>query len=257
MNGVLRGPFIAARAFGLAMVVAVLALIEVLIRFDILNPYIVPLPSAVLADIPRVVMDENVPSRFVRTLRSVLAAGALVALFGLPVSLLIYRSRVFRAATTTWIASLAAAPIVLAYPLFLVIFGRNDLTVITIGFVSGFAPFVLKTVEGLVAIRSRLIDVGRVLRLSQWQMVTKILIPAAVPVIFTGMRLALIYTIVTVVAIEFLINIGGLGQLINELAERYDLTGTYVSIICVVLISVLFFVVLERVEAWLRRAPAE
>ena len=43
-----------------------------------------------------------------------------------------------------------------------------------------------------------------------------------------------------------------LGQLINELAERYDLPGTYGAILFVILASVLFFAVLERVERWLR-----
>jgi NitT/TauT family transport system permease protein len=54
------------------------------------------------------------------------------------------------------------------------------------------------------------------------------------------------------VAVEFLINFGGLGQLINELAERYDLPGTYAAISFVVLISIVFFIVTERAERWLR-----
>jgi ABC-type nitrate/sulfonate/bicarbonate transport system permease component len=53
------------------------------------------------------------------------------------------------------------------------------------------------------------------------------------------------------VGVEFLINFGGLGQLINELAERYDLPGTYAAICFVILVSVLFFMLVERVERWL------
>ena len=54
------------------------------------------------------------------------------------------------------------------------------------------------------------------------------------------------------VGVEFLINYGGLGQLINELAERYDLAGTYAAICFVILVSVLFFITLEKAERWLR-----
>jgi NitT/TauT family transport system permease protein len=57
--------------------------------------------------------------------------------------------------------------------------------------------------------------------------------------------------LINIVGVEFLINFGGLGQLINELAERYDLPGTYGAILFVILASVLFFVVLERAEQWL------
>jgi ABC-type nitrate/sulfonate/bicarbonate transport system permease component len=54
------------------------------------------------------------------------------------------------------------------------------------------------------------------------------------------------------VGVEFLINFGGLGQLINELAERYDLAGTYAAILFVILISINVFVLTEWLERWLR-----
>ena len=60
------------------------------------------------------------------------------------------------------------------------------------------------------------------------------------------------FALINVVGVEFLINYGGLGQLIEDLAERYDLAGTYAAICFVILVSVLFFVALERIERWLR-----
>ena len=56
------------------------------------------------------------------------------------------------------------------------------------------------------------------------------------------MRLGLIFALINIVGVEFLINFGGLGQLINELAERYDLPGTYAAICFVILVSVVFFI---------------
>jgi NitT/TauT family transport system permease protein len=70
-----------------------------------------------------------------------------------------------------------------------------------------------------------------------------------------GVRLGLIFAMINVVGVEFLINFGGLGPLINELAERYDMPGTYAAIGFVVLVSICFFVALERIEQWLRPAP--
>jgi ABC-type nitrate/sulfonate/bicarbonate transport system permease component len=52
--------------------------------------------------------------------------------------------------------------------------------------------------------------------------------------------------------VEFLINFGGLGQLINELAERYDLPATYGAICFVILASIVFFDITGRLERWLR-----
>jgi ABC-type nitrate/sulfonate/bicarbonate transport system permease component len=120
------------------------------------------------------------------------------------------------------------------------------------GFIAGLPPVILKTVEGLGGARRVLIDVGRSFNLTGAQMFAKILFPAALPTIFVGLRLGLIFCLINIVGVEFLINFGGLGHVINDLAERYDLPGTYAAIGFVVLTSVLFFVVTERIERWLR-----
>jgi ABC-type nitrate/sulfonate/bicarbonate transport system permease component len=66
------------------------------------------------------------------------------------------------------------------------------------------------------------------------------------------LRIGLIFALINVVGVEFLINFGGLGPLINELAERYDMPGTYAAICFVVFVSIIVFVVMERLEKWLR-----
>ncbi len=243
-----------ARVFGVASLLAAIALIELLIRAGLINRFIVPLPSQILAALPRIVSDENVVQRFWQTTQEVLWASLLLAVVGIGLGALLYRFRVLRLACETWVGALAAAPIVLAYPLFLVLFGRSATTIVAIGFVAGLAPVILKTVEGLAATRQVLINVGRSFRLTTSQQFWKILLPAALPSIFVGLRLGLIFAMINIVGVEFLINFGGLGQLINELAERYDLPGTYAAICFVILTSIVFFDVTERLERWL--APA-
>lgn len=239
---------------GAATAIAFFALLEALIRLGVINGYVVPLPSSVVASFGRVITEEAVLQRFLATMGEALMAGVLVTLVGVALGVLLYRSRVLRLATETWIAALAAAPLVLAYPLFLVIFGRSALTIAMMGFASGLAPVILKTLEGLLGVRPALLNVGRSFNLTPAQQFWKVQFPAAVPTIFVGLRLGLIVALINVVGVEFLINFGGLGQLINELAERYDLPGTYAAICFVILISVCFFVVLERIEKWLRPA---
>ena len=195
---------------------------------------------------------QTVVERFWQTTQEVLWASLMLAAVGIPLGVLLYRVRILRLACETWVAALAAAPIVLTYPLFLVIFGRSATTIVMIGFAAGVAPVILKTIEGLVSTRKVLIDVGRSFRLSASQQFWKILLPAALPSVFVGMKLGLIFAMINIVGIEFLINFGGLGHLINDLAERYDLPGTYGAICFVVLTSVVFFDVTERLERWLR-----
>jgi ABC-type nitrate/sulfonate/bicarbonate transport system permease component len=259
-------------ALGLsALVVAILGL-EALIRIGAINHFIVPLPSEVAEAFGRVIEEEDIAERFGLTLFGyqftilcpvcgerfrltffeALTASAMITVIGIALGLLLYRVRILREATETWVAALASAPTVLMYPLFLVIFGRSAWTIIVMGFVAGLPPVILKTIEGLSGTRPVLINVGRSFNLTGLQLFTKILFPAALPTIFVGIRLGLIFTLINVVGVEFLINFGGLGQLINDLAERYDLPGTYAAISLVILVSVCFFVLTEWIERWLR-----
>ena len=241
-------------ALGLGTLIVAGGVLEALIRGGAVNRYIVPLPSQVLLAFERVVVEENVVQRFLLTSVETLVAGALVTIVGVALGVLLHRVRLIRAACETWVAAFASAPIVLMYPLFLVIFGRSATTIVMMGFVAALPPVILKTVEGLSATRAVLIDVGRSFNVTPAQMFWKIMLPAALPTVFVGLRLGLIFAMINIVGVEFLINFGGLGQLINELAERYDLPGTYAAIGFVVLVSVLFFYVTERVERWLRPA---
>lgn len=237
---------------GWGTLVVLLAIVEAFILAGFINGFIVPRPSQVLAAIPRIVVEEDVLHRFGQTALEVLWASAMLALIGLAIGMLLYRFRLLRLATETWVAALASAPVVLMYPLFLVIFGRSATTIVMIGFAAGLPPVILKTVEGLAGTRHVLVNVGRSFRLSNAQLFHKILLPAALPSIFVGLRLGLIFAMINIVGVEFLINFGGLGQLINELAERYDLPGTYGAILFVILVSVVFFYLTERLEQWLR-----
>lgn len=227
-------------------------LVEALVRLDVLSIYVVPLPSTIFAAIPRVVAEEDILRRLLLSGGEALAAAALLVIVGTSVGIALYRSRLLRTATETWIAAFAAAPLVLAYPLFLVIFGRSALTIIMLGFLAGVAPMILKTLEGLTLVRPTLLNVGRSFNLSPWNLFWKVHFPAAVPTIFTGIRLSLIFALINVFGLEFLINFGGLGQLVNELSERYDLPGTYVAIGCVIAVSIFFFLAIEKLERWLR-----
>ena len=241
-----------AAAFGVATTVAAVALVELAIRVGAINRFIVPLPSQILAAIPRIIAEENLLHRFWQTTLEIVWSSLLLAFVGIGAGALLHRFRILRAACETWVAALAAAPIVLMYPLFLVIFGRSATTIVMIGFVAGLAPVILKTVEGLAATRGVLIDVGRSFRLTRRQQFWRILLPSALPSVFVGLKLGLIFAMINIVGVEFLINFGGLGQLINELAERYDLPGTYGAILFVILTSVLFFAATGRLERWMR-----
>jgi NitT/TauT family transport system permease protein len=241
-------------ALGLGTLALSVAVVEILIRAGVVNRFIVPLPSQIAGAFERVILEEDIPHRFLVTAREALWATLLLAVVGTAIGVLLHRVKLLRDATETWVAAMASAPTVLMYPLFLVIFGRSEKTIIMMGFVAGLPAVILKTIEGLAGTRRVLIDVGRSFKLTEMQLFWKIYFPAALPTIFVGLRLGMIFALINIVGVEFLINFGGLGQLINDLAERYDLAGTYAAICFVILVSVVFFFLTDRIERWLRPA---
>jgi NitT/TauT family transport system permease protein len=239
---------------GIGTLAAFIALMQVLVETGMLNRFIVPPPSDVFLAFERVIVEEHIVDRFLLTMRECISAAALLAVFGISIGTLLYKVNILRQATETWVAAAASAPTVLMYPLFMVIFGRSATTIIMMGFVACLPAVILKTIEGLSGTKRVLMNVGMSFKLTPWQMFWKIQFPSALPTIFTGFKLGLIFALINVVGVEFLINFGGLGQLINDLAERYDLAGTYAAICFVILVSVCFFVVVEWFERWLTRA---
>ena len=104
-------------ALGLGSFVVVIVLVELLIRIGLINRFIVPLPSEIVAAFPRVIVEEDVLQRFLLTAGEAFSASILVTLFGVAGGVLLYRYHLLRLATETWVAAVAAAPLVLMYPL--------------------------------------------------------------------------------------------------------------------------------------------
>jgi NitT/TauT family transport system permease protein len=232
--------------------VVFLLVAEILIQIGVISRFIVPPPSEIIGSFYRVIVEEDVFGRFLLTASECLITGVMLTVFGVAGGVLMHRFKLLQQAIETWVAAMASAPVVLMYPLFLVIFGRSAWTIIMMGFIAALPPVILKTIEGIAGTRKVLVNVGKSFNLTANQQFWKILFPAALPTIFVGLRLGLIFALINIVGVEFLINFGGLGQLINELAERYDLAGTYAAICFVILVSIVFFMALEKAERWLR-----
>jgi NitT/TauT family transport system permease protein len=241
-----------AATAGLAGVAAVALALEAAIGAGWVSALIVAPPSSLPAAFAKLWEEGFVLQPFALTVGQAFAATAAAALVGIPWGYLLWRRPALGAAYEPWIGAAFAAPTVLLYPLFLVVFGRGYATTIFVGFLAAVIPVVLKTREAFLGVPKVLLEVGRSLRLPQAALVRRIAFPAAVPAIFTGLRLALIYALVNIIGIEFLIDFGGLGRIVSEMYFRYEIPGMYAAILLIVAVSWSFLAALARIETWLR-----
>jgi NitT/TauT family transport system permease protein len=250
--GALSRSHYAPALVGLTLILALLALWQAAEMLGLVSNLVAPAPTTIIASFPALITEEGLLQRFVQTFIEAFIAASLAMVVGTPLGWWLHSKRWAGRAYESWVATFAAAPLVLIYPLFLVIFGRNAGTIIAMSFLTALPAIVLKTKEGLDGIKRVFIAVGHSFRLTQAQIFWKIMLPAAVPTICNGVRLGLIYALISVVGIEFLINYGGLGELIDDLAERWEIAMEFGAIFFVVLVSMCFFYITEKLERWVR-----
>jgi NitT/TauT family transport system permease protein len=236
----------------LAVLVALIALMEVLVGQGLVSRFLVAQPSAIAAEMMTLYHDEHLIEAIASTFGSTLAATGVGLVAGIPSGYVLYRNTLLGEAYGPWIAGLFSAPLILLYPLFLVLFGRGVLTIIVISAIIATIPIVLNTQQAFAGVRSVHLNVARSFKLTGWQTFWKVLFPSAIPTIFTGIRLGLIYAMISVVAIEYLVVLGGLGSLVSDMYDRYNIPGMYAAIVAVIAVTVVFFKMAAGVERWLR-----
>lgn len=244
---------VTAPAFwSLIVLVVLLMLLEGAVRADLVSSAVVASPSAALLGIVDLQQKVDILGALRSTLSTTLVAVALELIVAVPLGHLMYKRRAFGIAYTGWFAALSAAPIFLLYPLFLVIFGRNLVTLIVMGFLPGVIPLILHVQEGFLGVKQTYINVGESFALSRRAIFWRIMVPAAAPTIATGVRLALMYTLINIVAVEYLVDVGGLGRIVADRYFHFDIPGTYSAIIAVAAVSVFLNWLIGRGEHWIR-----
>ena len=243
---------LASHLVAASIVAAAALVVELVVRSGLINSFLLPPPSAVLASLPMLFAEERLVPRLAMTAMEVLAGAATATVAGLLVGWLLHRWPSLRQAFIGWVVGFAAAPLILLYPLFLIFFGRGLATIIAMSAVAAVTPIILKTVEGLDGTARVLLDTGRSFDLTARQLLWLVRVPAAVPSILSGIRLGLVYALTGVVSVEYLTNFGGLGELITDLADRYEMAAMYGAILFVMLVSAGLLTLAEGLEGWLR-----
>ncbi|RZU30833.1 ABC transporter permease [Blastococcus saxobsidens] len=237
----------------IAVIVVFLVLVEIAVRTELINPFFVPRPSEAVARMGTRLTDGEFLGLVAVTLGETFAGFALAAVVGMVVGFLLWRSRSLGDAFEPLVAALFSSPIVLLYPIFLVILGRNSTAIVALAAVFAVLPTILFTKQALSAVSRTMLNVGRSLNLSAWSNFRHILLPAAAPTIFTGLRIALTYVLIVVVAMEYILQIGGLGRFVSESSLLFRATDLYASVGLIVIISAAFIWAINRLEKLVQR----
>lgn len=125
-----------------------------------------------------------------------------------------------------------SVPTISLFPLFLVFFGIGDLAKISIAAWATSLSVLINTLYGVRNVKEARVKVAKVLRANRWQILSKVIIPDALPSIVVGIRIALSMSLVVVVASEMIMGTTkGLGRRIFDAALIYEMPDMYAAII--------------------------
>jgi len=158
----------------------------------------------------------------------VLMGFGLAAMVAVPLGVLMGRSQRLEAMVGPTINLLRPVPVTAWVPLVLIVFGLGGRSTIILVFIAALYPILLNTIDGVRGVPTRLIEAGQMLGTSSARMLTRIVLPAALPSILTGMRVALGFAWVVVVVGETTGVPTGLGSVITE-AREVSNTGLIIA----------------------------
>ncbi len=149
--------------------------------------------------------------------------------------------------------ALYAVPIVMAFPLCILFFGIGSASKIAFGGLYAFFPVAIQTLKGLRHVDPGLIRAAVSMGASPWLLLTRVMVPAAFPVIVTGVRLGAVLGLLSVVAGEMLGALEGVGQMLTRSVEALVSAEAFAWI----LITILMVTLVGGTLSWLERRVGE
>ena len=171
-------------------------------------------PLATLRYTAKLIATESFDMHLVDTLRAFAIAYGLSVLIGLAVGFWLGFDRLSGDALEPMIVAVYAIPKLTLYPILLLAFGLGLAAKVAFGVIHGVIPIILFTLSAVHNTKPILIKTGRVLNLTRFQMVRWILFPAAIPEIFTGLRVGFALTLIGSLLAEMFASQRGLGYLL-------------------------------------------
>lgn len=190
------------------------------------------------------------------SLRRVLIGFGLGALVAIPTGFLIGMSRPAMLALNPIIQIFKPVSPLAWLPIALAIFNLADPSAIFVIFITSLWPTIINTALGVSSVPKDYLEVARVLEMSNWRRITKIILPASLPYIFTGLRISLGIAWLVIVAVEMLTGGVGIGFFVWDEWNRLNLSSVFLAVLVIGVTGLLLDYGLGLVQVWVTRRPA-
>jgi ABC-type nitrate/sulfonate/bicarbonate transport system permease component len=234
---------------------AILLAWELIVRA--LAPAYVAKPSTVLMAIPRVIVDPAFLTATGVTLTAVAEGLAIALVFGVIIGLLMGRSPSFERGVRHYINGFYAMPMIVVLPLFSLWFGYSGATRIATIIFAAIFSIILNVADGARTVPREYLEVAQSFRSNRMSVLLGIVLPASMPYLLAGFRLAAGRALIGAVVAEFFLSVGGLGYFILYNSRIYKHSEAFVGVLLLAAFGVGFELLVQwitrRFMPWYRR----
>ncbi|MAN77030.1 MAG: ABC transporter permease [Rhizobiales bacterium] len=235
------------RFSALLLAVALLAVWQIAVPLSGLSEFILPTPLAIATRIANEL--PLLASHGYITLFEVLAGFGMGVAIGIPLSLLIFYSRAFEKAVYPLLVALQTIPKVALAPILVLYLGYGWAPKITLAFLIALFPIVISTVVGLQSLDKNLVNLVRSMGANEIQTFFKVRLPAALPNIFGGFKVAISLSVIGAVIGEYVAAERGLGYLQLQANSLFDTTLNFASVVAISALGVSLYFILDFIES--------
>ena len=232
--------------------VRLISIVVTLVAWEIfgrrINPLFMSYPSAIIRAGFTMAQNGELFGAIASSLRTLLVGFFSASIVGIIVGLLVGRYKAVDAATDWLVNALYSTPLIAVIPLVILWFGLGDAAKLFIVTILAVFPVLINTASGVRNVPRALIDVGTAFAANERQVFLKIILPAVLPFIMTGLRLGIGRAIIGMVAAEFFTAITGLGALIVKYGNQYDTASMFVPILILMFLGVALTSLVRRLE---------
>lgn len=214
-------------------------LLELLCRTGVIDPLTIIPPSDMVASMVERIASGELDEGMVQTFSTIATAFVLAVTLGTLGGALLHRSPRLRDVVDPLLASYYSVPTFIFYPLLVALFALGKTPLVVLGVMSATPAVMMSTLAGLDSVPRVLLKLARAQRLGPARTLWWIVLPAALPRLFSGFKLALSYALIGVIAGEFLLSGTGLGYAISFAYQSFDNRAMYGLMLFVLLVAVI------------------
>ncbi len=235
------------------LLVSVLGLWEAVVRVFDVPPFILPRFSAVA-----IALWDGLNSKLLArdgywlhsgiTLAEVLLGFVIGSVIGLLLGVIIAQSRLLEATIRPYVTAFQSLPKVAVAPIIVLWLGYDMSSKVIIVCLLTFFPLLVTSLAGFKSVDTDRIDLMRSLSASPWQIFWKVRFPSALPYIFAGLDIAIVFAVVGAIVGEFVGAQIGLGVLIMQMNASMDVAGSFSVFILLALLGIALSQILRVIE---------